>query len=532
MMAVTRRGSAGVLLFALAVLLFAWTHRYALTLPGFAEDIGLVQQLVADAQSGVLHETLWKRVIGPLWGPGSTMWRPWAFASLGVDAVAYGPNAGMWHVTNLILHLAGSLFTAVLAHRMLATTVASAAAFATALLHPWTAEITLWLVGRFDGWASAAMLVALWAASRSKKLDRWLVTSLVFGAIAFASKESALLLPVAIMMLCCVLAVTDHHRDESSWRAVARSMVSCWPLVLSHLMLALAYLACRHSFVQNVGVNVYAQAPITSFANFVKRLVNHVESFAGLSPLAPWAALVVLVFAITALPLALKTTRSRAVAIMGLFWATAVFVGAALHFVGTPGVGDGSRLYYLALFGFALVAAASVTSLPKSVATWIVAAWMLALSLWQNNVNGEWWIAARVEKQAINAIAETVRTTAAGDYGLLMMPDPVGRVPMVRNAQGAIITEAQKLHPDVDALSKLIVFLPMQLNEWHGLMQSDVVRLITSNPAAPPRPTRYYCLEPGRERLDDLGFWPPGSIDAWRSGWQTALAKHCPSLKL
>ena len=152
------RGLLPRLVIVVSLLLFAWTHRHALALPGFAEDIGLVQDLTSAVASGSWLNEVMARLTGPLWGPGSTMWRPWGFLSLALDARWYDGNTGLSHITNVSLHVAAATFAALLVHSWLRSLWAAAAVFATLLLHPWTAEITLWLVGRFDGWATAGVL--------------------------------------------------------------------------------------------------------------------------------------------------------------------------------------------------------------------------------------------------------------------------------------------------------------------------------------------------------------------------------------
>ena len=106
--------SALAWLILLALLLYAWTHMHAFQMTGFAEDIGLVQSLVAAANAGDLANEVMPRWVGPLWGPESTMGRPWAFTSLALDAKIYGAAAGWWHVTNLLLHLTAAAFTCLL----------------------------------------------------------------------------------------------------------------------------------------------------------------------------------------------------------------------------------------------------------------------------------------------------------------------------------------------------------------------------------------------------------------------------------
>lgn len=515
----------------LSFLLFVWTHRHALTLPGFAEDIGLVQQLAASANAGKLFDVIWPRIVGPLWGPGSTMWRPLGFASLGLDALIFGDHAGGWHLTNLLLHGLAAVFTGLLAQRLMTSSMAGAIAFATVLLYPWTAEITLWLVGRFDGWATAGMALAMWAGLISRGYDRWLLISVSAAALAFASKESTTLLPFGIAMLAAV----DASRRDASCRLTAwlffKRLLDRKCLVIAHVLIVLIYLGWRWILFGNVGINVYSSAPIHSVVESAARLGRHFEVFWSLAALAPGASKVAALLAIT-LSLIAVVRGNKWVSAMGALWALAVFAGAALHFTTTPGIGDGMRLYYLAALGIAMLVAAAFSGPTSRAGHALAITWICTLAIWQNEVNREWWQAAQELKRVTIAISNEIKTISPEDYGLVMLPDPIGHVPMARNAQGAIMTESTKLNPAIDVLSKMVALLPAQIEEWHGLMQGDVVRRITNRSDAPPRPTRYYCKEPGRDQLSYLGFWPPGNAIDWRAQWRKAVADHCPSLKL
>jgi hypothetical protein len=194
-----QRGLAYVVV--VVMLLFAWTHWHVFDLTGFAEDIGIVQALSEAADQGSLLDSVWPRIVGPLWGPGSTMWRPWGYSSLGVDAWLYGHDVRLWYVTNLVLHITVAAASAWLALAWLRSSYAAVAVFATMLLHPWSAEITFWLVGRFDGWASAAIICALLAGWHCRGWDRFLALSGACAVVAYASKESALILPAAMVAL-------------------------------------------------------------------------------------------------------------------------------------------------------------------------------------------------------------------------------------------------------------------------------------------------------------------------------------------
>ncbi len=82
------------------------------------------------------------------------MWRPLPSSSFAFDAVLWGNAPGAWRVTNLLLRIGVAMFSGLIATRMTGARLAGAAAFATVLLVPWSPEVTLWLVGRFDEWAT------------------------------------------------------------------------------------------------------------------------------------------------------------------------------------------------------------------------------------------------------------------------------------------------------------------------------------------------------------------------------------------
>jgi hypothetical protein len=499
---------------------------------GFAEDIGLVQSLVAAANAGDLTSEVLPRWTGPLWGPGSTMWRPWAFTSLALDAKLYGAASGWWHVTNLLLHLTAAAFTALLARAWLLSLWAAAAAFATMLLHPWSSESTLWLVGRFDGWVTAAIAAALYFSWRSRGTDRWLFSAVFASCIAYLSKESALiLLPATVMLVAC----REHAESQSITRLnMVRLAKALAPLLGAQLLIAGAYFALRWIAVGAVSTNVYGSNAVTGLGDLVSRVGVHIQAFASLSSLAPLAATSVALLMCWAVTKAFTVRRWSLLGFASV-WVALVFLGAALHFRALVGLGDGFRLYYLALVGFALVVATSVSSLgasrPQRAAIFILA-WSVSLAIWQNAANGEWWRAAKEITSSADAIGKTLPTLASNEFSLVLLPDPVGAVPALRNAQGAIVRAAAARSAGADNIDYMVGFVPMQLDEWHRSMQKDIVRLVTKRADAPPRPTRYYCKELGVAELRYLGFWEAGTLDEWRNHWRTATRVACPSLKL
>ena len=545
-MRLSTRGLLPRLVVVFSLLLFAWTHRHALALPGFAEDIGLVQDLTSAAASGSWLSEVVSRLTGPLWGPGSTMWRPWAFLSLALDARWYDGDTGLSHITNLALHVAAAMFAALLVRLWLRSLWAAIAVFATMLLHPWSAEITLWLVGRFDGWATVSVLASLYAAARSAgRIDRWFALSLIAGFVAYTSKESALILPLMLflMMLPRKAAATKgalaHGKptEQSALRArvIAHAREIHWQLLLAHLGLGAGYMLCRRIAVGSLSTNVYSTAQVLDIAQLLDRVIQHFASFASIGALAPVAAVSVSILAFAAL-VVVCSARQWLRLLFATTWILIVFIGAAMHFSSMVGAGDGYRLYYLALFGFALIVGVAVNVVEPRIDQRLLAAllltWASSLALWQGAANRQWWVAAKEIRATEIAIARELPKLLNDDYALLMLPDPMGHVPAFRNAQGAIIRTVGVLPNGFKGTDFMVAMLPMQLAEWHGLMQVDVIPMISKRPGAPPRPTRFYCKELGQQTLQPLGFWPAGTLTVWNETWRTRALAACPSLKL
>lgn len=534
------------LVIVFSMLLFAWTHRHALTLPGFAEDIGLVQDLTSAAASGGwLHEVI-IRWTGPLWGAGSTMWRPWAFLSLALDARWYAGNTGVIHITNLSLHMATAIFAALLVRVWLRSTWAAAAVFATMLLHPWTAEITLWLVGRFDGWATAGVLASLYSAARSAgRIDRWFALSLFAAFVAYTSKESALILPPMLLLMMMgskaasaqggLVLAGEAGRLAQRDRRLPYAGEIHWPLLLAQLGFAAGYLLCRKIAVGSLSTNVYSTVSVLDAFQLFDRVIQHFYAFASIAALAPIAAASASILAFAAL-VAVCAARQWRWLLFAAVWVAIVVLGAALHFTGSMSYGDGYRIYYIGLFGFALIAGVAVVVMEARVDLgWIMAlllAWAATLAVWQHAVTQQWWTAAKEIRATEIAIARELHKLSSDDYALVMLPDPMGHVPTFRNAQGAIIRAAGTPHNGSNGTDYMVALLPSQLAEWHGLMQLDVVPMISKRSGAPSRPTRYYCKELGQQTLQPLGFWPAGTLSTWNETWRARTREACPSLKL
>lgn len=137
-------------------------------------------------------QSLWVYFSRPFWlsaelQGGAAYYRPLTILSLALDHALYAGNSTGFHLTNLVLHGANSVFVFLLARRLQATPTA---ALLSALLFAWfprLSEAAAWISGRTDVLATVFSLAALLVTLSGR---RWLAAILVF--LGLASKEVSL----------------------------------------------------------------------------------------------------------------------------------------------------------------------------------------------------------------------------------------------------------------------------------------------------------------------------------------------------
>lgn len=515
---------------------FALAGRWALGMHGFAEDLGLTHDLAKNAGTAAGWESVWQRWVGPLWGPGSTMWRPWAYTSLTLDAWLWGADGRPWHVTNLALHAAASAGTALLAWQLTRHRLAAAAAFAAMLLSPWAAEVIFWLVGRFDGWAVSLMLLSLLALTAHRsgpRVGRALPLSLLAAAGAYLSKESALLLPAWVALIYA-----------SGLRR--RSMEDARIALAAHVALALVYLTVRALAVGTWSTVAYPLASddtvslISRGQEFLSAVMAHAQAMAMLGH-APGLGIDsevgrVALVAVTALAFlfAMASGRSelRRMGIVAVLWIGAVLAAVALHFPGVAPGTDGARLYYPAAPAHALLLGAGLAGLAarwpqlRSIGVALAALILLTPGALLFAKTAWLWQQASVEvERAADAIAQIVRAHRIDrGYGLVMLADRAGPVPLFRNAQGGILALAMRRSADVEpAVDFVVPMTDRQIDEWRRLMREHVVAKLTARSDAPDAPTRFWCVDATDRRALALGHWQPE--DDWAARWRASVPR-------
>ncbi|MBS0328031.1 MAG: hypothetical protein JSS46_15990 [Proteobacteria bacterium] len=493
-------------------------------------------------------DALWQHVGSLFLGrlpTGNNYYRPIPFVSFALDWVWFGTNAAGWRLTSLVLHLLSTACVYALARGLIgdpspAAAKSSGAPLAAALLFglsPAGPEVVTWIAGRYDALATAAVLVSLWAWSRSRSvIDRWMVASWVAAAAGFACKESAALVIPAIALLALQRVSSTHPRLD---RAFASRVAAYW---LPLAALTAIYMAWRWHVFHAV-FQVYTGEPVEWRFPLGASIESIVHWFGGL---VPEVALRVLILAATAVILACALALARTLARVAAVAAGSLVLAALAIALVLPhkpifaATGEDARLVYTASAFMAVAVAAALAVLAVSarraaqaLALVVVAATALATV---HNA-GKWAAASRSMSVLLTAIRAQVAAIPHGGYALLIVPDHLGAVPFARNAQGALVSPP--LQPSALSTS-LVPSIPDDIDAWYvKLGQGAVPALRTLPLARVPHalrgapadplpaaflPTEFACWNDPLRRIVALDGIATATADRWHASMQRALA--------
>ncbi len=130
-------------------------------------------------------------------------WHPFTWLSLMIDYKLYGPNAGGYHLTNIILHTLSTLLLFRLLNRMTGAIWKSAFIAALFALHPLRVESVAWISERKDVLSAFfwMLTLSLYVYYTEKPNIKRYVLTLVSYALALMSKPMVVTLPVIMILL-------------------------------------------------------------------------------------------------------------------------------------------------------------------------------------------------------------------------------------------------------------------------------------------------------------------------------------------
>lgn len=284
-------------------------------------------------------------------------WHPLTWISHQADCSLFGLNAGLHHLTSLLLHIANTLLLFLWLSRATGSMGRSAFVAAVFGVHPVHVESVAWVAERKDVLSTLfgiLTLAAYTAYARKPSVGRYTLTAALFGA-SLASKQTLVALPVVML----ALDFWPLRRKERPGRLFLEKL----PL------LALAAAASGAAFwaQRQGGAVVNAEAlPIGM------RLANAAVSYllylgkamcpANLAVLYPYTAIPAWVAMLSALALAeisfvaFRWRRERPWLLTGWCWYVLTLLPViGLVQVGTQAMAD--RYLYIPLVGLAIAAA-------------------------------------------------------------------------------------------------------------------------------------------------------------------------------
>jgi protein O-mannosyl-transferase len=160
-------------------------------------------------------------------------WHPLTWLSYLVDAQAGGVDAGRFHLTNLMLHLASALLLFLLLRRMLRSSWRSALVAALFAVHPLHVESVAWVAERKDVLSTLLWLLTMWAYVRYTEkpgLRSYIPVALLF-VLGLMSKPMLVTLPFTLLLLDywplgrlqtadCRLQTRDQRERKGLWKLV------------------------------------------------------------------------------------------------------------------------------------------------------------------------------------------------------------------------------------------------------------------------------------------------------------------------
>ena len=286
-------------------------------------------------------------------------WGPLTWLSLMLDQQVYGPSAGGYHVTNLLLHAVAAVLLFLVLRALTGRTWPSAMAAALFAVHPLRVESVAWVTERKDVLSGVFFMATLgaylWYVRRPFSLGRYLLLAAVF-TLGLTAKLMLITLPLVLLLL-------DYwplgRISRGSWkRLVMEKLPLLAPVVVG---CAITLVAQRPSLASAETVPWWwrlGSAPV-SYVAYIGQFFYAV-GLAVLRPRSPelpaWQVFAALVLLLGVTAAAWAVRRRLPYLLVGWLWYLAMLlpVSGAVQF-GAQAVAD--RFTYLPQIGLGIVLA-------------------------------------------------------------------------------------------------------------------------------------------------------------------------------
>jgi protein O-mannosyl-transferase len=176
---------AGILVFGRTIW-FGYTY--------FDDDLLIIKKIDSISHLSAVFKSFGTLYFGPYYRPVITI-------SLITDALISNVNPWMYHVSNLIYHLAAGCLTFYMLSKLTASKTAALFAGIVFILHPLATQSVAWIPGRNDSLLTIFILLSFifFIKSESRGKYYFFFLHLLFFYIALFTKETALIFPLIVL---------------------------------------------------------------------------------------------------------------------------------------------------------------------------------------------------------------------------------------------------------------------------------------------------------------------------------------------
>jgi tetratricopeptide (TPR) repeat protein len=434
----------------------------------------------------------------------SPYWHPVTWLSHMLDVTLFGADAGAYHITNLVLHMANTVLVFELFRRMTRETGPSAFVAAVFAAHPLHVESVAWIAERKDVLSTFFWVLTILAYVAYVRRRAWTryAAMLALYALALMSKPMVVTLPVVLLLLDIwplrrvnIASRDGHGRPEGlRYERWQRVIVEKIPLLALAVATSVATMIVQHRIGAMAGLDalpwpVRAANATIGYVAYLWKTVwpTHLAAFYPLYAISP-AKVAGAALALTAVTAAAIAARKRhPYLLVGWFWyliTIAPVIG--LLQAGEQGMAD--RFMYVPMIGILVMLAWGASELARPLTaggSWLAAGgaivvaalaltaraqaahWQDSLTLWRHatRVTPESYIAHENLGQALRERGQLDEARTSYERALAYAPRyaPGGSrsyQAVIRNSLGLVSTREGKWAEALDHFAAATLLNP------------------------------------------------------------------------
>ncbi len=353
---------------------------------------------------------------GILWAFSTTyadFWHPLTWLSLMLDYQLYGSNAGGYHLTNLILHLLGTLLLFWLFNRMTQALWKSAFVAAVFALHPLHVESVAWVAERKDVLSAFFWMLTLCFYVRYTEkpvIKRYLFVFFSF-ILALLSKPMVVTLPVILILLDYWPLKRFESQKGNAILWQAREKLPFF--VLSAVFIMITFIAQQKPFEEGASFPLFSRlinTPVSFISYLIKTFWPH--NLSVLYPFSPhmpvWQITGAFALIIIVTVIVILTAKRSPYLFVGWLW-YAIIIAPVIGIIQVGNQAMADRYTYLPLTGISIMLAWGIPSLfgkeniRKKILFPVAFVFLLSMTLLAWKQCGYWKNSAEICTHALHA---------------------------------------------------------------------------------------------------------------------------------